>query len=132
MNDQIRADRWKILPIVLLAPFMGSQDGSIVNVALPTIARRLGAGMDGIQWVVSSYLIVISALVLFFGKVADKIGKVGIFEYGFLVFGAGSVDALARNMGMVTGIAILFGSRSALTVTRALKSDPGYGRDGLR
>jgi EmrB/QacA subfamily drug resistance transporter len=90
MIDQIRTDRWKILPVVLLAPFMGSLDGSIVNVALPTIARRLGVGMDGVQWVVSSYLIVISALVLLFGKVADKIGKVRIFEYGFLVFGAGS------------------------------------------
>jgi EmrB/QacA subfamily drug resistance transporter len=90
MTDQIRADRWKILPVVLLAPFMGSLDGSIVNVALPTIARRLDVGMDGVQWVVSSYLIVISALVLIFGKVADKLGKVRIFEYGFLVFGAGS------------------------------------------
>ena len=90
MTDLIRADRWRILPVILLAPFMGSLDGSIVNVAMPTIAHRLGVGMDGVQWVVSSYLIVISALVLIFGKVADKIGKVGIFEYGFLVFGAGS------------------------------------------
>jgi EmrB/QacA subfamily drug resistance transporter len=90
MLEQIRPDRWKILPVVLLAPFMGSLDGSIVNVALPTIARRLDVGIDGVQWVVSSYLIVISALVLIFGKIADRIGKVGIFEYGFLVFGAGS------------------------------------------
>jgi EmrB/QacA subfamily drug resistance transporter len=90
MVDQVRADRWRILPVVLLAPFMGSLDGSIVNVALPTIARRIGVGMDGVQWAVSSYLIVISALVLIFGKIADKVGKVRIFEYGFLVFGAGS------------------------------------------
>lgn len=79
------------MPVILLAPFMGSLDGSIVNVALPTIASRLGVGLDGIQWVVSSYLIVISALVLIFGKIADKLGKVRIFEYGFLVFGAGSL-----------------------------------------
>jgi EmrB/QacA subfamily drug resistance transporter len=84
-------DRWKILPVILLAPFMGSLDGSIVNVALPTIATRLGVGLDGIQWVVSSYLIVISALVLIFGKIADKLGKVRIFEFGFLVFGIGSL-----------------------------------------
>ena len=90
MVDQIRGDRWKILPFVLLAPLMGSLDGSIVNVALPTVARRLDVGMDSVQWTVSSYLIVISALVLVFGKVADKIGKTRIFEYGFLVFGAGS------------------------------------------
>jgi EmrB/QacA subfamily drug resistance transporter len=91
MIPQARPDRWKILPVLLLAPFMGSLDGSIVNVALPTIAARLGADLDGIQWVVSSYLIVISALVLIFGKIADKRGKVRIFEYGFLVFGMGSL-----------------------------------------
>jgi EmrB/QacA subfamily drug resistance transporter len=91
MIPHAHPDRWKILPVLLLAPLMGSLDGSIVNVALPTIASRLGAGMDGIQWVVSSYLIVISALVLIFGKIADKLGKVRIFEYGFLVFGIGSL-----------------------------------------
>jgi EmrB/QacA subfamily drug resistance transporter len=88
---QPRPDRWKILPVLLIAPFMGSLDGSIVNVALPTIADRLAVGLDGVQWVVSSYLIVISALVLIFGKIADKIGKTRVFEFGFLVFGAGSL-----------------------------------------
>jgi len=91
MVPHAHPDRWKILPVLLLAPFMGSLDGSIVNVALPTIASRFGVGLDGIQWVVSSYLIVISALVLIFGKIADKLGKVRIFEYGFLVFGIGSL-----------------------------------------
>ena len=91
MVNVAHPDRWKILPVILLAPLMGSLDGSIVNVALPTIATRLGVGLDGIQWVVSSYLIVISALVLIFGKIADKLGKVLIFKYGFLVFGIGSL-----------------------------------------
>jgi EmrB/QacA subfamily drug resistance transporter len=91
MVNEAHPHRWKILPVILLAPFMGSLDGSIVNVALPSIATRLGVGLDGIQWVVSSYLIVISALVLIFGKIADKLGKVRIFEYGFLVFGIGSL-----------------------------------------
>jgi EmrB/QacA subfamily drug resistance transporter len=70
---------------------MGSLDGSIVNVALPTMARKLGVGMDGAQWVVSSYLIAISALVLVFGKVADLLGKTRIFRWGFIVFGTGSL-----------------------------------------
>jgi EmrB/QacA subfamily drug resistance transporter len=91
MPSQARADRWKILPVVLLSPLMGSLDGSIVNVALPTIADRLRVGMGGAQWAVSSYLIVISALVLVFGKVADKLGKVRIFIYGFIIFGLGSL-----------------------------------------
>jgi EmrB/QacA subfamily drug resistance transporter len=92
MAPQARPDRWKLLPVLLLAPFMGSLDGSIVNVALPTIADRLGVDIDGVQWVVSIYLIVISALVLVlvFGKIADKLGKVRVFNLGFLLFGTGS------------------------------------------
>ena len=91
MPSQAHPDRWKILPFVLFAPFMGSLDGSIVNVALPIIADRLHVGMDGAQWVVSSYLIVISALVLVFGKIADKLGMVRVFIFGFIIFGTGSL-----------------------------------------
>jgi EmrB/QacA subfamily drug resistance transporter len=99
MIDHVRADRWRVLPLILLAPLMGSLDGSIVNVALPTIARRLGVGMDAVQWTVSCYLIAISALILVFGKVADKIGKKRIFVLGFLVFGLGSaLCALAWSL----------------------------------
>jgi EmrB/QacA subfamily drug resistance transporter len=91
MSEVPRPDRWKILPVVLLAPLMGSLDGSIVNVALPTMAKELRVGLDGAQWAISSYLIVISALILIFGKIADQLGKTGVFRWGFLVFGAGSL-----------------------------------------
>jgi EmrB/QacA subfamily drug resistance transporter len=94
-----RPDRWKILPFVLLAPLMGSLDGSIVNVALPKVAASLGTGLGEVQWVVSSYLIAISALILSFGKVADRIGKKEVFRWGFAVFGLGSLlCALARSL----------------------------------
>lgn len=111
MMPQAHPDRWKILPVLLLAPFMGSLDGSIVNVALPTIAGRLGVGMAGIQWAVSSYLIVISALVLVFGKVADKIGKVRVFAFGFLAFGLGSALCAAS-----WSLPVLIMARSAQAV----------------
>lgn len=90
-TSTVRPDRWRILPVTLLAPFMGCLDGSIVNVALPTMAKDLGVGLDSVQWTVSSYLIVVSALVLVFGKVADLMGKKRVFIYGFLVFGSGSL-----------------------------------------
>jgi EmrB/QacA subfamily drug resistance transporter len=122
MYPQPRPDRWKILPVLLLAPFMGSLDGSIVNVALPTIASRLGVGLGGIQWAVSSYLIVISALVLVFGKIADKIGKVRVFEYGFLVFGAGSaLCALAWSLPVL----ILARSAQAVGASMFMSSNQG-------
>jgi len=78
---------------------MGSLDGSIVNVALPEIAGSLGTGLGEVQWVVSSYLIAISALILAFGKAADRIGKMRVFRWGFIVFGSGSLlCALSRSL----------------------------------
>lgn len=91
MSMSSRPDSRRIPPVILLAPFMGSLDGSIVDVALPTNVDRLRVGLDCVQGVISSYLIVISALVLALGKMAEKRDKVGMFEHWFLSFGTGSM-----------------------------------------
>lgn len=83
--------RWTILVIVLLGTLMATLDSSIVNVALPDMASELFVGLDTIQWVVTSYLIVISAFVLIFGRIADIIGKSLVYQYGFLLFTFGSL-----------------------------------------
>jgi EmrB/QacA subfamily drug resistance transporter len=123
---QARPDRWRILPFVLLAPLMGSLDGSIVNVALPKVASSLGASLGEVQWVVSSYLIAISALILAFGKIADRIGKTRVFRWGFAVFGLGSLlCALARSLPVLVaaraaqavGAAMFMSSNQAIIAT---------------
>lgn len=91
MDHKIYENRWRILPVVLLGPFMATLDSSIVNVALPDMAQKLSVGINTIQWVVTSYLIVISALVLIFGRIADIIGKSAVFQYGFVIFSLGSL-----------------------------------------
>lgn len=99
MNDQIYNKRWRILAVVLLSPLMGNIDSSIVNVALPSMANHLNAEINSIQWVVTSYLMIISAFVLIFGKLGDKLGKALIFNYGFLLFGFGSfLCALSKSL----------------------------------
>ncbi|GAA0740620.1 MFS transporter [Clostridium oceanicum] len=90
-KDYIYKNRWKILNIVLLAPFMATLDSSIVNVALPFMADKLSVGISTIQWVVTSYLIIISSTILAFGRLADIIGKTKVFQYGFLIFSLGSL-----------------------------------------
>lgn len=87
----INNKRWLILGVVLLGPFMSTLDSSIVNVALPTMASRLQVGMGAIQWVVTCYLIVISSTILIFGRISDLKGKKAVYQYGFLVFSAGSL-----------------------------------------
>jgi EmrB/QacA subfamily drug resistance transporter len=84
-------NKWLILIVVLSATFMATLDASIVNVALPVMAGKLGVDLGGIQWVVTSYLIVISSLILVFGKLSDRVGKSAVFNWGVLLFGIGSL-----------------------------------------
>ena len=56
--------------------FMTTLDSSIVNVALPTMAKELGTTMAGIEWVVTSYLITICALILLFWEIEMLLEKV--------------------------------------------------------
>ena len=80
-----------ILLTVLPMTFMTTLDSSIVNVALPTMAKELNTSMAGIEWVVTSYLIVICATILLFGKLGDVLGKTRIFKFGIGVFTIGSL-----------------------------------------
>lgn len=91
MNEKVLKNRWFILVVVLIGPLMATLDSSIVNVALPIMASKLFVGMGDIQWVVTSYLIVISSTILFFGRIADLKGKKNIYQYGFLLFSIGSL-----------------------------------------
>jgi EmrB/QacA subfamily drug resistance transporter len=89
-NMKIKKE-WAILLTVLPMTFMTTLDSSIVNVALPTMARELGTTMAGIEWVVTSYLITICATILLFGRFGDIIGKSKVFKIGIGVFTLGSL-----------------------------------------
>lgn len=84
-------NRWWILVSIGLFAFMSNLDASIVNVAMPVMAKQLNIPMNQIEWVVSLYLIVLSALLLFFGKLGDLYGKIRIFRIGTVVFLVGSL-----------------------------------------
>lgn len=90
-SEKIYKNRMLILFNVVLMTFMATLDGSIVNVALPKMAEKLSVSTEAIAWVVSAYLIVISALILVFGRLGDMIGKTRILHAGILVFTLGSL-----------------------------------------
>ncbi|AXX65360.1 MFS transporter [Bombilactobacillus bombi] len=93
-NDaQVQKHRWLILTAVGLFTFMSTLDGSIVNIALPVISRDLHIPMNQAEWVVSLYLIIICALLLFFGKLSDNLGKIKVFRFGTVLFILGSLLA---------------------------------------
>ncbi len=90
-NEKVYKNRMLILFNVVLMTFMATLDGSIVNVALPTMAEKLSVSTEAIAWVVSSYLIVISASILVFGRLGDTKGKTKVFHYGIVIFTIGSL-----------------------------------------
>ena len=96
-NNEIHKKRWLILLTTVLLTFMATLDGSIVNVALPVMAERLSVSMASIEWVVTSYLIVIVATILVFGRLADIKGKTTIFKLGIIIFTLGSLACGLSN-----------------------------------
>jgi EmrB/QacA subfamily drug resistance transporter len=76
---------------VAMSIFLATIDGSIVNVALPTLVRDLNTNFATIQWVVLAYLLTMATLMLSIGRLGDMIGKKPIYNAGFVVFTIGSV-----------------------------------------
>ena len=85
------SNKWLILVIVVSMTFMATLDSSIVNVALPVMAKELKCSMIAIEWVVASYSIIICGTILFFGKLGDIVGKEKIFQLGCIGFIIGSL-----------------------------------------
>ena len=90
-ESRVLKNRWIILINVVLAIFMSTLDGSIVNVALPVMSQKMNVSMGEIEWVVTSFLITIVATILIFGRLGDIIGKTKVFKYGLALFTVGSL-----------------------------------------
>jgi len=92
MNDVLPSGKTLILILISasLAAFMSSLDGTIVNIALPSIAEAFGLTTSSVAWVSTIYLLVIAGLLLIVGKLTDTIGLKKIFLAGFSIFVIGS------------------------------------------
>lgn len=116
--------KWQTLIIVCAGIFMATLDGSILNIANPTIAEFYGVSMQNVQWIVTSYMLVITSTLLLLGKLGDRMGNHLIYRWGFLVFALGSLicayapglyflvaarcfQAVGASMLMATGVGIV-------------------------
>jgi EmrB/QacA subfamily drug resistance transporter len=106
---------------VSLANFMAYLDNNVTNVALPTIQRDLHLSTAGLEWVVSSYLLVVAGLLLVGGRVADVYGRRRVFIIGLTVFTLSSLAAgLAGSGGMLIGARAVQGFGAALLMPTTL------------
>ncbi|GAB3908139.1 MFS transporter [Larkinella knui] len=93
----------------MFGTFMSTLDSSIVNIALPTIRRQLGAG-DRVEWIVLCYLLTTTSTLLIMGKVSDWVGRRQLYITGFCVFVLGSLlCGLAWNLWSLVGFRVLQG-----------------------
>ncbi|MBV7392314.1 MFS transporter [Enterococcus sp. ALS3] len=90
-DTKVQKNRWWILVSVALFTFMSTLDGSIVNIALPTMSKDLKVPMNQAEWVVSIYLMVVCSCLLLFGKVGDSFGKIKVYRVGTIIFTIGSL-----------------------------------------
>ena len=87
--------RWLILPVLCLSVFLVVVDNTIVNVALPTLSRHLGASTTSLQWIVDAYSLAFAGLLLAGGGIGDRLGRKGVMQVGLVFFGIFSAAAAA-------------------------------------
>ena len=78
--------KWYVMAATGMGIFLGTIDGSIVNITLPTMVEYFETSVSTIQWVVLGYLLTVSTLMLSVGRLADIKGKKPVYTVGFVVF----------------------------------------------
>ncbi len=106
---------WWILVAVGVGTFMSALDSSVVNTVLPVINRSLHSNVSTIEWVVVIYMLVISGLLLSFGRLGDLRGHKRLYVSGFVVFIlASALCGLAPTARALIGFRVLQGVGAAM------------------
>src|SRR6266705_631727 len=91
--------RWRAFAVLAVAYFMTIVDLTIVNVALPTIGRKLHFSETNLQWVVTAYALTFGGFLLLGGRAADLLGRRRMFMAGLALFTAASLACALATSG---------------------------------
>ncbi len=120
-DQQVHARRWATLGVLCLSLLVIVVDGSIVNVALPTLVRQLHASTASLQWVTDAYTLAMAGLLLSLGSLGDRIGRHRTLAGGLVVFGAGSaLAALSGTAGELIASRVVMGVGAAAIMPATL------------
>lgn len=115
--------KWLVLLAVGVGTFMSALDGSVVNTILPVIQKYFQSDVATVEWVVTVYLLVVSGLLLSFGRLGDLRGNKTVYLWGFVIFVLGSVLSglsptpvylIAARALQALGAAMLFANSPAI------------------
>lgn len=90
-NNPAYEKKWIILLAIAMGFFLATIDGGIVNIGLNTLVREFDKPLVVIEWVVLSYMLTISSLMLSIGRLGDMLGKKTLYLAGLVIFTVGSV-----------------------------------------
>jgi EmrB/QacA subfamily drug resistance transporter len=114
-------NRWWTLGVLCLSLLVIGLDNTILNVALPTLARDLHASGSELQWIVDAYMLVFAGVLLAAGALGDRFGRKRALQLGLVVFGAGSLaSALAPSAGLLIASRGLMGIGGAFIMPSTL------------
>lgn len=117
--------RWLILGVICLAQITVLLDNTVLNVAVPSLSKEMGATTADVQWMINAYSLVQAGLLLTVGNAADRYGRKKLLAVGLALFGVGSLCAgfsqsagqlIAARAGMGVGGALLMTTTLAVIV----------------
>jgi EmrB/QacA subfamily drug resistance transporter len=118
--ESAQNQRWTLVATIL-GSSLAFVDSTVVNVAIPSLARDLGAGASGAQWTVAAYLLPLAAFVLVGGAMGDRFGHRRIFLVGVSLFAFASLGCgLAVTLGQLLAARAMQGAAAALFVPASL------------
>jgi EmrB/QacA subfamily drug resistance transporter len=130
--------RWLVLPVLCLSVFLVVVDNTIVNVALPSLSRDLGASTSSLQWIVDVYSLAFAGLLLAGGGIGDRLGRKGVMEVGLIGFGVCSALAGASHTTgtliasrALMGVAAAFVFPASLAILTTIFTDPSERQKAL-
>src|SRR6266545_1995346 len=113
--------KWWVLVAMVFGLFMPMLDNLVVNVALPTIQRQLGAGVSGLQWIIDAYTLTFASFMLTGGALGDLYGRKRFFIGGLITFTVGSLlCALSQSIGQLIAFRAIQGLGAAMLLPGSL------------
>ena len=115
------AYRWAAVVVLCCSALIINVNNTILNVALPTLVRKLHATSSELQWIVDCYALVFAGLLLVSGSLADRLGRKRFFLIGMTVFACGSIGAaFSGSVDMLIAWRAVMGAGAAMTIPASL------------
>ena len=112
--------KWVALSVTTVGTFMSTLDGSIVVIGIPTVMRNLQASISEGVWIITGYRLMMTILLIMFGRLADLYGRVKLYNLGFIIFTIGSLlCSLSQTGAQLVIFRFLQGAGAALLVANS-------------